>query len=220
MPPVTIIGVVGNTRTDAPGDSPGLDGMPQMYFCAAQSSGRISASVVVRVLSGDPLKLADSVRREVLALDPEIPVADVTTMQLNIADKLAPRRLTMVLLGTFAGLALVLASIGLYGVMALTVTQRTRELGIRLALGAQRSAVLGLIMRQGANLVGVGLAVGLAAALVGGRLLTSFLYNVNGSDPLTLGIVVFTLAGAALLACWLPAQRATRVDPMVALRDD
>ena len=220
VPPLTVVGVVGRTRNGAPGDEPGLEHMPQMHFCSPQFDDRTSGTVVVRTVSADPLKVVDAVKREVLALDPEVPVAEVTTMEHSIADKLAPRRLTMVLLGTFAGLALVLASIGLYGVMALTVTQRTRELGIRLALGAQRGSVLGLIMRQGAILVGIGLTVGLAAALVGGRLLTSFLYNVNGSDPLTLGIVVFTLAGAALLACWLPAQRATRVDPMVALRED
>ncbi len=220
VPPLTVIGVVGRTRNGPPGDQSGLETMPQMHLCAPQLDDRTSATVVVRTVSADPLKVADAVKREVLALDSEVPVAEITTMESSIADKLAPRRLTMVLLGTFAGLALVLASIGLYGVMALTVTQRTRELGIRLALGAQRSSVLGLIMRQGAGLVGIGMAVGLVAALVGGRLLTSFLYNVNGSDPLTLGIVVFTLAGAALLACWLPAQRATRVDPMVALRED
>ncbi len=220
VPPLTVIGVVNRVRSSAPGDSPTIDTLPQMYLCAAQAPERTSATMVVHVASGDPLKLADAVKREVLALDPEVPVAEITTMERSIADKLSPRRLTMVLLGTFAALALVLASIGLYGVMALTVTQRTRELGIRLALGAQRSSVLGLIMRQGASLVGIGLAIGLVAALIGGRLLTSFLYNMNGSDPLTLGIVVFTLAGAALLACWLPAQRATRVDPMVALRED
>ena len=220
VPPTTIIGVVGRTRNAAPGDEPGLEKMPQMHLCAVQTSSYNSATLVVRAASGDPLQLADSVRREVQSLDPEIPVADVATMNQNIAEKLTSRRLTMVLLGTFAMLALVLAIIGLYGVMALTVTQRTRELGIRLALGAQRGAVLGLILRQGASLVGIGLGLGLVAALAVGQLLKSFLYNVNGSDPLTLGIVTFTLAGAALLACWLPAQRATRVDPMVALRQD
>lgn len=141
-------------------------------------------------------------------------------MDRNISNGLTARRLLVVLLGTFAALALGLAGIGLYGVMALTVTQRTRELGIRLALGAPRASVLGLILRHGAVLVGIGLAVGLVAALAAARLLESFLYHVNGSDPLTLGIVVFTLGAAALVACWVPAQRATRVDPMVALRED
>ncbi len=108
-------------------------------------------------------------------------------MDANISASLAPRRLTMVLLGTFAVLALVLASIGLYGVMALSVTQRTRELGIRLALGAQRSAVMGLVMRQGAALVGIGLVIGLMGALASGRLLASVLYGVGGSDAATLG---------------------------------
>jgi putative ABC transport system permease protein len=190
-----------------------------MHFCANQSD-QTDAMLMIRVASGDPLRLAEPVRREMLALDPELPVADVNTMQANISASLAPRRLTMVLLGTFAGLALALASIGLYGVMAVSVTQRTRELGIRLALGAQRGAVLGLIMRQGAILVGLGLLVGLVAALAAGRLLASFVYGVPGNDPVTLGVVAAVLGAAALLACWLPAQRATRVDPNVALRNE
>ncbi len=219
-PPLTVIGVVGHTLNNPPGGADSVfSKMVQMTYCSNQAD-QTNATLVIRVASGDPLRLADAVRREVQALDPDLPVADITTMERNIANGLTPRRLTMALLGTFALLALVLASIGLYGVMALTVTQRTRELGIRLALGAQRSNVLGLVMRHGATLVAVGLALGLAAALVAGRLMTSFLYHVSGNDPLTLGIVVFTLAGAALLACWLPALRATRVDPMVALRED
>ncbi len=219
-PPLTIVGVVGHTLSGPPGEKDDVfSKMVQMTYCAAQSN-QTNATLAIHVAAGDPLRLVDSVRREVLALDPELPVADITTMERNIANGLTSRRLTMVLLGTFAGLALVLASIGLYGVMALNVTQRTRELGIRLALGAQRSNVLGLVMRHGATLVGVGLALGFVAALIAGRLMASVLYNVNGSDPLTLGVVTATLAGAAMLACWVPARRATRVDPMVALRED
>ena len=124
------------------------------------------------------------------------------------------------LLGTFAVLALALASLGLYGVMALGVTQRTRELGIRLALGAQRSAVLGLVLRQGAGLVGIGLGIGLLAALALGHFLASVFYGFGAGDVVTLFWVCLVLAGTALAACWLPAHRATRVDPMVALRDE
>ena len=193
--------------------------MVQMTYCVNQSN-ETSTTLMIRVASGDPLRLAGPVRREVLALDPELPVADESTMEMNIAASLAPQRLTMVLLGTFAVLALGLASIGLYGVMALSVTQRTRELGIRLALGAQRSAVMGLVMRQGATLVGIGLLIGLAGALASGKLLASLLFGVGGSDLPTLGVVAVVLAGAALLACWLPALRATKVDPMVALRNE
>jgi putative ABC transport system permease protein len=218
-PPLTVVGVVGHTLNDPPGGNAALADMVQVHLCAWQATESDSI-LMVRVASGDPLRLAEPIRHEVLAIDPDLPVADVNTMEGNISAGLAPRRLTMVLLGTFALLALVLASIGLYGVMALSVAQRTREMGIRLALGAQRSTVLRLIMRQGAILVGIGLVAGLVAALAATRLLTSLVYGVSDNDPLTLGIVTAVLAGAGLLACWLPALRATRVDPMVALRNE
>ena len=218
-PPMTVIGVVGSARHDAPGEDRFRASLVQMTYSIHQSN-ETSATLMIRVVSGDPLRLEESVRREVLALDPELPVADVTTMDANIAASLAPQRLTIVLLGTFAVLALVLASIGLYGVMALSVTQRTRELGIRLALGAQRRAVMLLVMRQGAALVGVGLLIGLIGALGSGKLLAAFLSDVGGSDFSTLGIVSVVLASAAMAACWLPARRATKVDPMVALRSE
>ena len=218
-PPLTVIGVVGRVAHDAPGQSPAIARMGQMYFSGVQYNYN-EVTLAIRVASGDPLRLAEPVRQAVLAVDPELPVADISTMDRNISAGLASQRLTMVLLGTFAVLALVLASIGLYGVMALAVTQRTRELGIRLALGAQRAAVLGLVMRQGARLVSVGLLIGLAGALASGRLLSGFLYNVGGNDMGTLSVVAAVLGIAAMLACWLPALRATRVDPMVALRSE
>ncbi len=219
LPPLTVVGVVGHTRNEPPADTDHSLSSNQMYLCSNQ--GQFAPTdLLVRVASGDPLRMAESVRRAVLSLAGDVPIAKVTTMEANIARSLAPRRLTMVLLAVFAVVALALASIGLYGVMALNVTQRTRELGIRLALGAQRQAVLGLIMRQGVVLVGIGLAVGLLAALVAGRLLASVLYGIVGNDPATLGLVSLVLGAAALLACLLPAQRATRVDPMVALRED
>jgi putative ABC transport system permease protein len=218
-PPWTVVGVVGHTLNGAPGTDPAFARIVQMHLCARQTN-ESDSMLMVRVASGDPLRLAEPIRHEVLAIDPDLPVAEVNTMDANIAASLAPRRLTMVLLGTFALLALVLASIGLYGVMALSVAQRTREMGIRLALGAQRSTILRLIMRQGAILVGIGLLAGLVIALAATRLLTSLVYGVSDNDPLTLGIVTVVLAGAGLLACWLPARRATRVDPIVALRNE
>ena len=218
-PTMTVIGVVGRTRNSAPGSSPREENMVQMTLCASQTD-QTNIVLMVRVAAGDPLRLAEPVRQAVVAIDPQLPVADVNTMENNIAASHVSQRLTMVLLGTFAVLALVLASIGLYGVMALSVTQRTRELGIRLALGAQRSAVLGLVMRQGARLVGIGLLIGIAGALASGRLLAGFLFGVSGSDVPTLGVVTLVLAAAALIACWLPARRATNVDPMVALRNE
>ena len=139
-------------------------------------------------------------------------------MEKNIGESLATRRLTMALLGAFAVLALVLASVGLYGVMALSVTQRTREFGIRLALGAPREDVFRLAFGRGLLLVGIGLALGLLGALGAGRALTTVLYNTGGLDPAALSTAIVTLAFVALLACWFPARRATRVDPIVALR--
>ena len=139
-----------------------------------------------------------------LSLDPDLPVADETTVEASIAASMASERLTAVLLGIFAVLALGLASLGLYGVMALGVTQRTRELGIRLALGAQRSAVLGLVMRQGASLVGTGLGIGLLAALGLGHFLASIFYGIDAGDLVTLLWVGMVLAATALAACWVP----------------
>ena len=218
-PPCVVVGVVPHVRLEAPGTNYTLATLGEMYLCAAQSLPN-DVRIMVQVTGGDPLRLVEPVRRIVQGLDPEVPVADVVTMEDSVAASLASQRLTMVLLGAFAAVALGLATVGLYGVMALSVTQRTRELGIRLALGAQRSAVLALVLRQGAALVGIGLAVGLVIALAVGQLLARVLYGVGGSDPLTLGAVCLVLGAAALLACWLPARRATRLDPMVALRDE
>ena len=218
-PPITIIGVVPRTLNDNPVDAAFLGRMSQVHYAAAQNE-MPNQHLMVRVASGDPRRLVPGIRDVVRSLDPTLPVADITTMRENIANRMVSERLTMVLLGTFATLALLLASVGLYGVMALGVTQRTRELGIRLALGAQRGNVLGLVLREGFGLVSVGLLVGLGAAWGLGRLLATVLYGVQGSDPLILGGVSAVLAGAALLACWLPARRATRVDPLVALREE
>jgi putative ABC transport system permease protein len=218
-PPMTIVGVVGRTRNDPPGDSLYLDNLPQAYICTAQMS-RAKRTLVVRVRSGDPLQLAEPVRRAVLSLDPDVPVSHVATMEQNIAAMFSSQRLTMILLGSFATLALLLASLGLYGVMALGVAQRTRELGIRLALGAQRSGVLRLVLGQSARLVGVGLALGLAAALGAGRLLAGIVYGVSGLDVQILLLVSMLLAAVALLASYLPARRATRIDPLTALREE
>jgi len=216
-PPLTIVGVVPHFRSDAPGEEFDRLNMPQMYYSAAQFAEQ-GNSLLVRVKSGDPRALAPAVVREVQNIDPEQPVAEISTMENNISESLATRRLTMTLLGSFAALALVLASVGLYGVMALSVTQRTREFGIRLALGAPREDVFRLALGRGLLLVGIGLALGLLGALGAGRALTSLLYNVGSLDPAALLTSIVALAAVALLACWFPARRATRVDPIVALR--
>jgi putative ABC transport system permease protein len=218
--PLTIVGIVSHTRNSAPGDQVDARNLPMMYFPAAQFAKNQEVLMVRAAPGRDPHSLLNSIKQEVASLDPEQAVSDVATMEENIGDSLASRRLTMALLGVFAGLALSLASIGLYGVMALTVTQRTRELGIRLALGAHRADVFRLVLGQGMLLVGIGLACGLIVAASTGRGLTSVLYNVTVWDPPAFLGAIGTLAVVALVACWLPALRATRVDPIVALRTE
>jgi putative ABC transport system permease protein len=219
-PPLTIVGVVPRTRSEAAGeDNVEQYHWPQMTFAAEQVPNR-SNMLLVRVKSGNPLALVPAIKRELQALDPDQAFADISTMENNVAKSLGSRRMMMSLLSAFAGIALLLASVGLYGVMALTVTQRTRELGIRLALGAQRADVFRLVLSQGMLLVVSGLLIGLLGTLGVGRGLQSVLYDVGGSDAPALIFALFALAIVALIACWLPAHRATRVDPMVALRTE
>ena len=219
-PPLTIVGVVARTRNEAPGeDNVEKLGFVHMYFSTEQNPAS-SYMLMLRVTGGDPKALVSAVRREVQAIDPAQPIGEIATMEENISDSLATRRLTMTLLGAFAALALLLASVGLYGVMALSVTQRTRELGIRLALGADRADVFRLVLGQGAVLIGIGLGLGLLGALAAGRALASLLYGVQAIELAALGTAIFSLSIVALLACFFPARRATRVDPMVALREE
>jgi putative ABC transport system permease protein len=158
------------------------------------------------------------VRAAIREVNAEQPVYNVRPVTQLLAQSVARRRFNMLLLGTFAALALVLAALGIYGVMAYSVTRRTHELGIRLALGAQRGDILRLVVGQGMVLVGTGAALGLVAALLGARLMASLLFGVSALDPLTYFGVALLLAAVALVACLIPARRATRVDPMVALR--
>jgi putative ABC transport system permease protein len=219
-PPFTIVGVVPRTRNEAVGEeNVEMLGFVHQYFHMDQSPVG-SGMLMLRVWSGDPKAIAPAVRGEVQAIDPEQPIGPIETMEENISDSLATRRLTMTLLGTFAGLALVLASVGLYGVMALSVTQRTREVGIRMALGAARSDVFRLILGQGIILVSLGIGLGLIGAIAVSRALSSLLYGVRALDLSALAIAIFSLAFVALLACWLPARRATLVDPIQALRTE
>jgi putative ABC transport system permease protein len=219
-PPITIIGVVAHTRRSAPGERMDARNLAMMYFAAAQFP-RNDQRLMVRVSPGhDPHALVSAIKREIAALDPEQAVSDIAPMEENIADSLASRRLSMTLLGVFAALALGLASIGLYGVMALTVTQRTRELGIRLALGADRAQVFRLVLGQGFLLVGIGLIAGLLLAASTGRALASILYNVSVWDLTGFFSAAVMLVGVALIACCVPARRATRVDPIIALRTE
>jgi putative ABC transport system permease protein len=219
-PALTIVGVVPRTRNEAPGeDNVEQYHWPQMTFAVDQVPNR-GNMLLVRAKSGNPLALVPAIKRELQALDPDQAFAHISTMENNIANSLGSRRMMMSLLAAFAGIALLLASVGLYGVMALTVTQRTRELGIRLALGAQRADVFRLVLSQGMLLVLAGLIIGLLGVVGASRGLQSVLYGVGGFDGPALSFALFALAAVALIACWLPAHRATRVDPITAIRTE
>src|SRR5205085_359479 len=162
--------------------------------------------------------LVAAIRREALALDRNVPMTRVLTMAQRSAEITSRTRFIALLLGLFAGLALLLSAIGIYGVMAYRVVTRTREIGIRMALGARPTDVFRLVMKEGTLLIVAGLAFGLGAAYAATRLLVSELYSVSASDPTTFMLIALLLALAALVACYLPARRATKVDPMDALR--
>jgi predicted permease len=206
-----IIGIVGNVRQRQLDD----DGLDRFYI--PQAVFWQDGSLVVRT-KGEPLALAESVRKEILTLDSEVPVSNIRTMKQTISRSLSSRRFTLTLLGIFAGAALALAVIGIYGVMACAATQRTHEIGIRIALGAQPADVLWLVLRQGMWLTMLGLAVGLAGALALTRVLRNHLYETGTTDATTFVSVSLLLLLVALLACLIPARRATKVDPIMALR--
>jgi putative ABC transport system permease protein len=206
---VGIVGDVKHERLDA-------EAKPEVYFPYRQYPKNFM-SLVVRT-SSDPAGMIAGVREQVLAVDRDQPVFDIMTMEQRISKSVAQSRFIMLLLGLFSALALLLAAVGIYGVMAYVVAQRTHEIGIRMALGAQRSDVLKLVVGQGMILAFVGVVLGLVAAFALTRLMSSLLYGVTATDPLTFGGVAVILSAVALLATIIPARRATRVDPMEALR--
>jgi putative ABC transport system permease protein len=221
VPPLEIIGIVGHVKHY------GLDGEvpvdPQFYLPLRQVPDQFLPRVVTRIsmavrTSGDPLPLIGAIRQHVLAVDPNQPIYNVRTMDQVITESIAARRFAMLLLTIFAAVALLLASLGIYGVMSYSVTQRTHEIGIRMALGASALDVLKMVVGQGMLLVLIGVGVGLAGALVVTRVMSGLLFGVSATDPLTFGGISLLLALVAFMACYVPARRATRVDPMTALR--
>jgi len=168
--------------------------------------------------SVDPVTLIGAIKREIRIIDKDQPIAQVQTLDDKLNDSIAPQKFTRLLLSIFGLMALSLASAGIYGVMSHAVTQRTHEIGVRMALGAQPLDVLTLMVGQGMSLVVIGLALGLVGAYATTRLMTSLLFDVTAKDPFTFAVVTVVLTIVALLACYLPARRATKVDPLVALR--
>jgi putative ABC transport system permease protein len=195
------------------------DEAPPTIYVAHGQIPRYGMTIMIRT-TGDPNALSAAVRKEVQTLDKELPVFNVRTFDQYLTASVAESKFTTWLLGLFAGLALLLTAIGLYGVMAYSVAQRTRELGVRMALGATAQDVLRLVMKQGMGLALLGMAIGMGSALALTRLMQKLLYGVSATDPATFAAIVGLLAVVALLACWIPARRATKVDPMVALRHE
>ena len=211
----TIVGVVGDVRQFGLAQ----ETVAQAYLPLTQSPQTFAGQVLVRT-AGNPTAFARVLRSTVHAVDPNQPVENIQTLDDLRAEALAAPRLTATLLGVFAGLALLVTLAGIGGVIATSVTQRTREFGVRMALGASRQAVMAMVLRQGLTLVAVGLVLGVVLASVAGRVLSAYLYDTTPRDPLIIGAValVFLLAGA--LACLAPARRATTVDPLIALRTE
>jgi putative ABC transport system permease protein len=209
---ITIVGVVRDTKRQ------GLD-QPiriESWMPHAQAPSR-SMQVVLRT-TGDPLALSQATREAVWSLDSDLPISRIETMEQILSENVAQRRLNMLLLGLFAMVALILAAVGIYGVMSYAVTQRTHEIGIRMALGAQTRDVLRLVVLQGMGLALAGVVIGLVATFILTRLMASLLFGVSATDPITFAAIAALLIVVALVACWVPARRAAKVDPMVALR--
>ena len=195
----------------------GLDQPVKPEFYVPLLQGPYPSVILAVRSSQDATGLTSALRSTVQAIDPSLPIAHVRTLEQVIADSVAPRRLSVVLLTAFAGIALVLASVGIYGVMSFLVVQRTHEIGVRMALGAQRSDVLRLVIAHAGVLIGAGTILGLIVALFSTSILRSVLYEVSALDLPTFLFVTFTLALVALVASYIPARRATRADPMIAL---
>jgi predicted permease len=215
QPVMTVVGVVGRVKENRLSEQGGL---VQAYFPIYQQPLQ-NLAVVVKTIT-EPATLLTAIRQQVSHLDQALPIFGIQTMSEIRSNNVAPERLSLGLLGGFAALALILALIGLYGLLAFTVTQQQREIGIRIALGAQQFDVLNMVVGQGMRLTLVGVSIGLLGSFALTRVLTSTLFNVKPTDPLALVGVSLLLLGVALCACWLPARRAAKIHPMIALRAD
>jgi putative ABC transport system permease protein len=213
-PWMTVVGIVGDVRYH------GLDSrvFPTIYAPHAQL--HFNRMMLAIRTTADPLALVPAVKEQVAALDRNLPVSKVQTMEQIVAGSVTQQRFNLTLLGVFAALALLLAAVGIYGVISYSVTQRTREIGVRMALGARAHDVSRLVIGQCIKLALLGVALGLGGALALTRWMKTLLFNVSETDPLTFTAIAFLLTAVALLAGWLPARRATKVDPLVALRHD
>jgi predicted permease len=213
-PWATIVGVVGDvkqvglalTNTDA------------FYTTPTQWSWVDTAQSLVVRTRGDAATLVPALREAIWSVDKDQPIVRVATMDTLLARSLAQRQFALILFEAFGGVALVLAAIGIYGILAGSVTERTREIGVRTALGASRGSILALILRQGMTLAGIGIAIGLAGAAMASQAITSMLYGISRFDPITYAGVIVLLASVSAMACWVPAWRAARVDPSITFR--
>jgi len=213
--PLQVVGVARNVRAQ----SLASEGRETVYY-PYRFFPWFPLSFTVRAPAGVVTSLVAPIRREIEVVDPDIPLSKIRVMDEYLADARAPTQFALTLIGLFAALALVLASVGLYGVITYSVRQRTREIGVRIAYGAPQASVVRLVVGQGLLLTVSGLAVGLAGALVATRLVSSLFYGVSTADPVTFVAVSFLLLCVALVASYLPARRATRINPVVALRDE
>jgi predicted permease len=212
--PYTIAGVVGMVKQY------GLDSGSKIVVYFPQQQNPANGGYLVVRTSSDPAELGNAIVREVHTVDPGVPVYDIRTMQERLSDSLARQRFAAAMLGAFAAFALLLAAIGVYGVISYLVTQSTHDIGVRVALGAQPAQILSLVVRQGMALAAVGIAAGLIGAVALTRVMTGLLFGVSATDALTFASVAAILAAVVCAATIVPARRATGVDPMVALREE
>jgi predicted lysophospholipase L1 biosynthesis ABC-type transport system permease subunit len=222
-PGIEIVGIVRHAvpiSLDAQGPAPAQFYLNFNQIPAERLPGSVRRINLLTRTEVEPLSLASAVRGQIAALNKDQSVFNVRTMEQVLAQSVAPRRFSMMLLTVFAVVALGLASLGIYGLMSYAVAQRTREIGVRMALGAQSVNVLRLVIGQGMKLALVGVALGLIASVALTRTMKNLLFGVSATDPATFAAIALLVSLVALLACWIPARRATKVDPMVALRCD